>query len=45
MKDSTEFPEKPIVQIKSLANVLHGLAYTLKQPRDVPADRIKPHVA
>ena len=31
--------EKPQVHIKTLANALDGLAYTLKQPRDVPADR------
>ena len=31
--------EKPQVHIKTLANALDGLTYTLKQPRDVPADR------
>ena len=34
-----ELIEKFQVQIKTLANAHDGLAYTLKQPRDSPADR------
>ena len=34
-----ELPEKPQIHIKTLANALDGPAYTLKQPRDVPAER------
>ena len=41
---SQELPEKPQVHIKTLANALDGLAYILKLPRDVPADRNRAYV-
>ena len=40
----TRMPEKPRVPMRTLANALDGLAYTVKLSRDVPADRNRPDV-
>lgn len=40
----TRMPEKPRVHMRTLANALDGLAYTVKLSRDVPADRNRPDV-
>ena len=35
----TKLPAKPVVSMKTLADALEGLEYTLKLPRDVPAEQ------